>query len=193
MNEEIQYVAENFGGGVALFFYQWRYLMTINMTIFMFYGVLMILPWMLGNLSSDGQVKNWRYNATDGDKNWFERDDATLAHALADISGAKVGSTFIADSFFFYSGYPGPYQKSFNAQSLRFNPPVNGSGGGYPNMKHADWAAGIPLIQTYWMDAAYVGCALATVLVFGLMIFFRINDNYGARKVILSQFQFTLR
>ena len=117
LNEEIQYVAENFGSGVALFFYQWRYMMTINMIIFLFYAVFMILPWFMGTVRQQGEVRNWRFNATDGAKNWFQRDDATLNQALADISGSSQGSSFIADSFFFYSGYPGAYTKGVNEQS----------------------------------------------------------------------------
>jgi len=176
-NEEISYISENFGSGVALYFYQWRYLITTNMLIWWGWAVLMILPWFLNSLRQVGELRNWRVNATIGGETWFQREDASLTNALEGISGATT-SGLIFDSFFFYSGYPGLYTYGTNTDSVAAGVP------GFPYMSRDDWGSGLdPFFDAYWMDAAYVACCLYTVLVFGGSIFTRINGNYADRKV----------
>lgn len=154
--------------------------MSVNTIIFIWWFLLMIVPWFFATTSAGG-LKNWRFNATEGDGIFWDRTDSTFSNFMNDITGIK-STGILYDSWFFYSGYPGSYTIG-TSSFANISGGVNGTGD-YPYMTKEDWASGMnPILTKYYMDAAYVTCCFATVLTFGLSVFFKINDNFSERKI----------
>lgn len=93
-------ISSEFGGAIATVFYDWRWISSVNLVVFLVWGVLVLWPWF--------QAPPRFADSVPPQANFWHRDDLDVDSMLTLLTGAKslrTNSTLVADSFLFYSGY----------------------------------------------------------------------------------------
>eukprot|EP00656_Telonema_subtile_P000237 TRINITY_DN1011_c0_g1_i1.p1 TRINITY_DN1011_c0_g1~~TRINITY_DN1011_c0_g1_i1.p1 ORF type:complete len:1234 (-),score=356.79 TRINITY_DN1011_c0_g1_i1:398-4099(-) len=99
---KVRWVNNAFGSGVAQYFWQLRWLMLVNVSTFLLWLCLVILPWMLHTPLNSAFI-TWNPSATPQDVSWWHRDDLDTS-AITGVFGDDADVAYA--SWFYYSGYP---------------------------------------------------------------------------------------
>ena len=153
--QEVEYINNAFGSGVAEFFKQMRWLMVVNLVTFILWLGLVIFPWLVETPLNEAYA-GWNPSVTPRDKSWWHRDDLgwnTITRALG------KDSYEVFSSWIYYSGYPDSDKWIFS------------------DTDDPD--------ERYYMDAAYCTCLIGTFILFFLGVFYRMQRNFRLRKVTL--------
>lgn len=89
----------NFGSGIASLFYDWRWLILLNLLIWIIWLVFAIIPWFYNPPRFDDSDPPFAY--------FWDRKDLSFSSMLTGSATGKDGlnNTVVQDSFMFYTGY----------------------------------------------------------------------------------------
>lgn len=102
MRSTIQDINNTFGSGISAMFYDWRWLILINLLLWVVWFIFAIYPWLLNPPRFEDSDPPYA--------NFWNRDDLSFSAMLTGSATAKgIGdnqtNTVVPDSFLFYTGY----------------------------------------------------------------------------------------